>query len=169
MTENCRQHVTSHTTNMSSWPHSWHVNWGQWDPASAHVHICDRNLQFWSPSPSLLYPSRLSQRKTTTQQLISCFNTTSVSLLFQSDKILMTFTPSLLPFHLPPSAPSLHPAKSPLVLLCGFPLSFFCSLCFSLIEIARFEMEKLFTLTAKALGWWPYPEPLVMLLKTMQQ
>lgn len=40
---------------------------------------------------------------------------------------------------------------------------------FYLIGIALFEMEKLFTLTAKAFGWRSYPEPLVMLLETMQQ
>lgn len=81
----------------------------------------------------------------------------------------MTFTPSLLPFHLPPSPPRLHPAQPPPVLFCGFPFSFFCRLLFDLIGIALFEMERLFTLTAKAFGWRSYPEPLVMLLETMQQ
>lgn len=159
------------------------VTQGQWESASAldlHLwlnltRILGRVLLSISLVPFKVEPSCKHSRrtKTTTQQLISCFTTTSASFLFQSDKILMTFTPSLLPFHLPPSPPPLHPAEPPPVLFCGFPfarsLAPFFFFFFNLIGIALFEMEKLFTLTAKAFGWRSYPEPLVMLLETMQQ
>ena len=90
--------------------------------------------------------------KTPTQQLISCFHTTSASFLSSPSIFLLLLL-------LPP----------PLLLFCGFALSFSRSFLLSLIGIALFEMEKLFTLTAQAFGWRSYPEPLVMLLETWQQ
>lgn len=109
------------------------VTQGQWESASAlDLHLwlnltrilgrvlLSISLVHFKVEPSCKHSRRT---KTTTQQLISCFTTTSASFLFQSDKILMTFTPSLLPFHLPPSPPPLHPAEPPPVLFCGFPFA----------------------------------------------
>lgn len=81
-------------------------------------------------------------------------------------------------FHSP--SPPLPPPTPPTPSSCrnllqffavAFPLAFIFahSPFFDLIEIAPFEMEKLFTLTAEAFGWRSYPEPLVTLLETKQQ
>ena len=65
----------------------------------------------------------------------------------------MTFTPSLLPFHLPPAwaTPPSCPPSSISFLWLFFPPSLSSAPSFlPLIGIALFEMEKLFTLTARA-------------------
>lgn len=93
-------------------------------------------------------PRAPPEEKTIAPQSIFCFHTTSASLLFQSNKILMTFTPSLVSS----ICPRLQP---PPFLFCGFPFFFFSlarPFFFSLIGKALFEIENLFTLTAKAFG-----------------